>query len=178
MASVHEGDEAARREAMAFCAEDIRLTPLEALKLHPVGVELPDECHWILLHNTIRAGLHDARAYAEWLWGLDRASLAVLLEDYRQVALALQALTPDRHWLSKTFDHALCWPVLFDVFPDAPGHPAASRSARLPGLGLQPVPAPLPRHRPPSARRARRLRHLRWSGADDGRRSGRTAGAR
>jgi hypothetical protein len=84
-----------------------------------MAVQTPEECHWIMRHNTVRAALQVTWNYWEWLRALDKADLTRLLEDYRRQVQVLQAPDPSRRWLSKTFAHMHFWPVLFDVFPDA-----------------------------------------------------------
>lgn len=116
---LHGGDQASRRDALRGAKDLIKASPARALKLHPLVADAPDECHWILRHNSIRAGMHRIPRYGEWLWSLDAEALTALLKDYRRLVQVMQAENPARIWLSKTFAHMHYWPVLFDVFPDA-----------------------------------------------------------
>ena len=116
---MHGDDAASRRQGIERCEETLKSVSPAALRLHPMAAEAPDECHWLLRHNSIRAGLHRAPGYGDWLWTLDNPALTKLLKSYRQQVQILQAPDPSRHWLSKTFAHMHYWPVLFDVFPDA-----------------------------------------------------------
>lgn len=111
--------EAGRREARAACDDAIQIMPPTALALHPMATDAPDECHWLMRHNSVRPGLHRAPAYSDWLWKLEAPMLTAQLQDYRLLVQMMQAAHPGRRWLSKTFAHALFWPVFFDVFPDA-----------------------------------------------------------
>ena len=101
------------------CEGLLKRIPAGALKLHPMSAQAPDECHWIVRHNTVRPGLHRVERYPEWLWSLDVESLRTLFEDYRRMVQLLQSPDPTRRWLSKASVHMHFWPVLFDVFPDA-----------------------------------------------------------
>jgi hypothetical protein len=106
-------------------AELLTQWPPAALRLHPMAPETPDECHWILRHNTVRASLQLTFDYWDWLKALDKAALTQLYTGYRRQVQVMQALEArrtgrqPRRWLSKTFAHMHYWPVLFDVFPDA-----------------------------------------------------------
>lgn len=116
---MYEDTEAGRRRVLEGCEAALRAFPPAALKLHPMAPDAPDECHWIMRHNSIQAGLGRSPAYIEWLWRIDAGVLAGLFQDYRRMVQMMLGPGSGARWLSKTFAHALFWPVLFDVFPDA-----------------------------------------------------------
>lgn len=60
-----------------------------------------------------------APGYWEWLRELSAPDLAILYGHYRLQVQHLQLHFQDRRWTSKTMAHALFFPVLFQVFPDA-----------------------------------------------------------
>jgi hypothetical protein len=99
--------------------ELLKLWPPSALRLHPMDVRDPEECHWIMRHNALRATFQLAWGYWEWLQALDNVALRRLLIGYRRQVQVLQTAHGGRRWLSKTFAHMHYWPVLLDVFPDA-----------------------------------------------------------
>ncbi len=110
---------AARARAIASAETMVKLATPAALALHPMSPERPEECHWLLRHNTTRAVFNLAWRYWEWLEALDHAQLLRLFQTYRRHVQVLQAPDPSRRWLGKAPAHALFWPVLFEVFPDA-----------------------------------------------------------
>lgn len=116
---MHGDDPESRRLTILACKEALKQVSPSARELHPMVAEAPEECHWIMRHNVVRAGLLAAPGYGDWLQYLDVTLLRSFLEDYRQVVQVMQASDPSRTWLSKCFAHMHNWPVLFDVFPDA-----------------------------------------------------------
>lgn len=112
-----DADEHARN--LDETAQLLKRWPPSALRLHPMAVQDPEECHWIMRHNALRATFQLAWGYWEWLQALDNMALYRLLIGYRRQVQVLQTAHAERRWLSKTFAHMHYWPVLFDVFPDA-----------------------------------------------------------
>jgi hypothetical protein len=119
MSPMYANNPASRRWHIEACEKVLKRVPAAAMELHPLAAQAPDECHWILRHNPVRAGMHRAPRYGEWLYSLELTALRAVFEGYRRQVQVLQAADPGRHWLSKTFAHMHYWPVLFDVFPDA-----------------------------------------------------------
>jgi hypothetical protein len=91
----------------------------EGLRIHPLSVRKPDECHWLLSHGTHYAMQYQAAAYWDWLKNLDDESLRLLHGNYKRQVQALQLHRGGKQWLSKSMSHLHFLPVFRDVFPDA-----------------------------------------------------------
>ncbi|MBR0701537.1 sulfotransferase [Bradyrhizobium diazoefficiens] len=105
----------ARRRLKAFTAADPSI-----LKIHPMAALAPDECHWMMRHNTLTPMFYQAPEYWEWLKQLGKGDLHQLYSHYRLQVQHLQLYVRGDVWVSKSpTTHLHFLPVLFDVFPDA-----------------------------------------------------------
>ena len=99
----------------------IQMLAPEALDIHPMQVDAPDECHFLLeplFASPQYCLFYNIPSYWQWVRQLSDSQLEYEYRIYKDRAWRILGQDSELHWCSKTLIHMFFAPVLNRVFPD------------------------------------------------------------